>query len=490
MNEYSYFYSCTCSNQFQAMKKWILLCIGWLPAALIAQQIIASEELPLRNDVAYEVIGNLKGKVLLFRDQTTNFEIQAFDEQMKLSWSKDLELDKKTPKVLSIAPFANHFTILYRFRQRNHVVLKAHKYDPAANLKDSVTIKDYGFLFYTPNFEVIQSEDKSKMLVYYVENQQTFHMLAFDAIEIKLLWEQSFTPDEFSFWEEFTQMLISNEGKAYAIISKNRFRAKKENPFFDIHEFSAQGGYKFGVTFQTFSIYDISFAFDNMNTRLTAAGFYAEKNLERAAGYFYLSLSPDAPDTPVMYFEPFDDELVTNLMGKTVENNKGITEIAVKELVLRRDGGLLMIAERNRQLERRLGSNNRVFFDNGTRYIVDYYYDELLVISFHPDGKTHWKTILHKKQYSQDDDGIYSSFFLFKSPGNLRLIYNDEIRYENTVSEYVVYGDGKFDRKSLLSTENLEMRLRFRDATQVSASAVIIPSERRSRLRLVRLEYE
>jgi hypothetical protein len=151
---------------------------------------------------------------------------------------------------------------------------------------------------------------------------------------------------------------------------------------------------------------------------------------------------------------------------------------------------VLMIAERNRQLERRTGSTNRAFFDGGVRYIVDYYYDDMFMVSFNPDGKTHWKTILHKKQYSQDDNGVFSSFFLYKNPTNLRLLFNDEIKYENTVSEYVVNGSGDFERKSLLNTENLELKLRFRDALQVSATEIIVASERRNRLKLVKLQYE
>ena len=52
-------------------------------------------------------------------------------------------------------------------------MLRAARYDPAANLQDTVTLKDYGFLFNTPRFEIVKSEEKSKALIYYVENQQT-----------------------------------------------------------------------------------------------------------------------------------------------------------------------------------------------------------------------------------------------------------------------------------------------------------------------------
>jgi hypothetical protein len=92
---------------------------------------------------------------------------------------------------------------------------------------------------------------------------------------------------------------------------------------------------------------------------------------------------------------------------------------------------------------------------------------------------------LHKKQYSQDDEAIFSSFFLLKSPDRLHFMFNDEIKYENTCSEYVLNPIGEFDRNSLLSTVNQGLRLRFRDAIQISATECLAPSEFRNRLRLV-----
>ncbi|MCB0626438.1 MAG: hypothetical protein KDC43_21590, partial [Saprospiraceae bacterium] len=92
-------------------------------------------------------------------------------------------------------------------------------------------------------------------------------------------------------------------------------------------------------------------------------------------------------------------------------------------------------------------------------------------------------------QYSQDDDAAYSSYFLLKTPYNLRLLFNDEIKYENTVSEYVIQGNGHFDRNAVMSTENQKLRLRFTDAIQVASNALIVPSERRNRLKLVKVTY-
>ncbi|HMO41137.1 MAG TPA: hypothetical protein PKC76_16340 [Saprospiraceae bacterium] len=472
------------------MQKFLTTFLISMPLLLFAQRITISEDIPLRSEVAYEIIGSFKDRILLFRDRVTEFEIQAFNHQMRESWSKKLNLEKRSPKVLGFVASDTDFTLIYRYRDRNHTIVKAHRYDPAANLRDTFTIKDFGFLFYTPNFQLIRSEDKSKVLIYYVENQSVFRAISYDAIKMEVLWEKSFAPENMNFWEDFQQALVTDTGDMYVVLTKNRLRYRKDDHYYEVFQLDGTpqtplryhmpvGGEK--------TTYDVRFVYDNRNDQLVGAGLFSDKNPERAAGYFYIR-SPLGFDSDFLFsFDYFDDEFIASLAGKAADN-KGILEIVVQDVVLRRDGGAVLVCERARELMRAMGSPRAMSM--GVRQIVDHYHDDAFVISIHPDGRTHWRTILYKKQYSQDDNGIYSSFFLFKSPTNIRLLFNDEVRFENTVSEYIVYGNGSFDRKSLMSTANLDLRLRFRDAIQLSSDEVVIPSERRNRLKLVRLQYE
>lgn len=475
------------------MKKyvWILVLSAGLVSPAICQEIIMSEEIPLRSDVSYEILGEFKGRVLLFRDQTNKYEIQGFDQRLRPSWSKILTLDKKNPKVLGSTYSKNDFTLLYHHRDQNQTILKAARFDPGANMIDSTTVKNFGYLFYTPDFEMMVSEDRSKVLVYYVERQVTLHAFVFDAVHFRLLWEKSFAPASFSFWEDFRQMLLDNDGNFHLILEKNKFIARKDGHHYQIISYFGEDAQlvQYNVPLEGKLTYDVRFTYDNLNYQLVAAGLYAEKVNDRASGYFMLKFDPGQSDSHFLKFEQFDDAFVSSMAGKEVDKNRGVSEISIRELVLRRDGGVLMIAERSKEYERRLGAPNRVSFDGIGRFIVDYYYDDIVVVSMHPDGQTHWKAILPKKQYSQDDGGVYSSFFLFKTPGSLRFLFNDEIRFENTVSGYILNSSGAFDRQSLLNTEKLDIRLRFRDALQVSAEEVVIPSERRSRLRLVKIVF-
>jgi len=78
---------------------------------------------------------------------------------------------------------------------------------------------------------------------------------------------------------------------------------------------------------------------------------------------------------------------------------------------------------------------------------------------------------------------------LAKTPAALRVIFNDEIKQSNTVSEYIVSGNGSFEHNTVMNTERKELSLRMRDAVQVAANEIIVPSERRNRLKLVKIVY-
>jgi len=237
--------------------------------------------------------------------------------------------------------------------------------------------------------------------------------------------------------------------------------------------------------------FDMLFEYDNLNDNIVGAGLYSEKNRGRATGYFFLKVSANDTDKIDLDFKPFKDKFVSDFLGKRIKDNKGIPETVVKDIVLRRDGGVIMIAERNKLLERQMSPSARGSYigEDGRGYIVDYHFEDIMMISMHPDGETHWETILPKRQYSQDDDAIFSSFFLLKTPTALRLLFNDDIKYENTVSEYVIRGNGEYDRNSVLSTFNQKIQLRFQDALQVAAKTLVVPSERKSKLRLVKVDF-
>ncbi len=469
----------------------LLWCV--ITFSAFAQTVTVSEAFSLRNDNGYQIIGKLKDRFLLFRDRSNSeYEIQAFDTKLRQSWNKQLEFEKRKTDVLSVINRRNDFVVVYRYRSKGDYYLKVSKYDAGANVKDTATVKIYESRFQAPRTQVEFSDDRSKIVLYHIERGATIEATSFDLKTMQVLWECSFAPEGLSFHSGFRQVVVNNKGDFFYILGRDNRKSAREDHRYEVFVGKAYQNTEsvafFSVPMQEKLSYDGEFVYDNLNDRLIAGGLYSEKNLGRATGYFYLNLNPNNYDSAELYFIRFSDELVSNYTGKKVENNKGVNETRVQEIVLRRDGGMLMILEKNRLYERQLTGVGRGFV-GGERFLVDYHFEEMLALSIHPNGKLHWANVMHKRQYSQDDDAIYSSFFLLKTPSNLRVLFNDEIKSENTVSEYVINGEGESDRNSVMSTSNQKLRLRFRDAQQVGADELLVPSERSNRLKLVRVKY-
>ncbi len=457
--------------------------------ALFAQQITVSEPLTLRSDIAYHILGNQENHVLLFREMTNKFEVQAYDEGMRAKWDKEIVLDRGRPEIVEVISGNGEFEVLYKHRRKGKQFLKMHRYDAAANLRDSATIKMLGSAFFKPTTEIKFSEDKRKALLIDFDRISKFNGTMIDLDSMKVMWEQAYNSDDFFPVRELTEMLVDNRGNAYIVFDKDNRKAARDEHRLEIHACGPNfiDVQKLEIPMNGNLIYDADFKIDNLNQKFICGGLYSEKSLARATGYFYLSAGLPTVTQLNLQFHSFTDEDVAVLLDKKVKKNDGVTQLEVQEVVLRKDGGILLITERVKHNER--GGTNMGRMDRYGNLIVDYYYDNIFIASLHPNGTHHWDEVLHKRQFSQDDEASYSSYFLLKTPSNLRLVFNDEIRNENLVSEYVISPVGTTDRNSVFNTERQELKLRFRDAVQIANNEMIVPSERKNRIKLVRVTY-
>jgi len=475
------------------MQRLIFLFLTILPFVGFTQQVTISEEISIRNDKQYELLGKLKDRFLVFRDKPNEYQIQAYDLNMRLSWDKEIELFGKRVQLVGVVGLEDHFYVFYTHKKKGNYSMRMHKYNAGATLVDSTTIWDYGSRPYSPKPQLKFSENKRKVLIHEFERQTELSTISYDIEERKILWNMKFKPSDFNVYRDIYQWVYNNKGEGLFVIGLDNRKARKESHSYRMYSCLSGNTAPNVITvpMEGHLTYDVRFTYDNVNNKLVAAGLYSEKNRGKANGCFYMKVSLNNPDSPELVYTEFEEEFMLKVMeAKATQEIKGIDNVTIKKIVLRQDGGVLLIAELVKEFERRMATANRGYVgSDGSRYIVDYYNDDLFVLSLHPDGEMHWQSILHKKQYSQDDNAIFSSFFLMKTPSVLRFLFNDDIKNENTVSEYLLNGYGEFDRNSVMSTENQDIQMRFQDAIQIGTGDVIVPSERRYRLRLVKLEF-
>jgi len=467
-----------------------ILCLLMLGNIGFAQEIFVSESRNIRNDDAYAIIGKIDEHILLFIDRADKYELQAYDDEMKEVWTKDINLDSRRAKVLDVSQSGDSFTIVYRHNKRGKILTQAAKFDGKGELiKNDTAHIQPNRGFYSLEDQSI-SEDERFVLIYEFEFNTRIYATVYDLQNMETTWHKVFSTSDIDLERDFVQAIVDNTGTPYFIFSKNNRRTKREENCFYIVSYDSE-------TEQAQEIYvpikelwfDVQFKYDNLNEHMVGAGLFLDKRYTEATGYFYLNFDPKQPDTQHTHFQTFDPKFVVRAIGKETKH-RSIGEVSIQDLILTQDGGVLMIAERNRFYSRTGSTIGNIYAANQAQvFRMDYHFEDILLLAIHPDGKLHWNDVLQKRQFSQDDGARFSSYFLMHTPRNLRFVYNDEIRYKTTVNEYLVGTMGNQQRNSIYNTEVHDVSFLLREGKQIAANEAIIASERRSNLKLARLVY-
>ncbi|MEP6795238.1 MAG: hypothetical protein ABJB16_12990 [Saprospiraceae bacterium] len=469
------------------MKSFFIFLLTIVTFTTFGQSITISEELALRNDYDYTILGWVSGDLLLFRDRGHQFFIQAFDEELHLKWEREIVLSPHRADIIGVVSHPDRINIIYGIRDKGDYYIRHSSFDHSITLVDTMTLGIVENIFITPRVQMVSSEDENKVVVYR-EDGEGLHLISYDLNTRSVLWQNTLKLPGGGFQRDYRSIEVSNSGEFYLTIEPDKFLQKVQS--LDVFS-SLPGAEEFvheTINMGEQQVYDYYTQFDNLHHDLVITGLYSDRNVARAQGFYFVRYQPGIDQT--VHLLPFDESLLSEVNGKEVAISKGLSDFNVQKVALREDGGVVVIAELNKEFSRR--SSLPIRRDNGTfgrGGWVDYYYEDLILFAINPDGTPHWKKVLRKRQYSQDDDAIYSSFFLFKTPARLRFLFNDEIKQENTVGGYEVTGTGYVERKTVFNTDYQRLKLRFKDGIQVAYNECIVPSERNNRLNLVRIQY-
>lgn len=481
-----------------------------IPYAALAQTVTISDEVSIRDHKAYDIFGKMGDHYLFCHKKTNKVEILAFNMQMQKSWNKELKFDHETFKVLRTISDSNSFSIIYHYRKKHENFLRIQKYDAAANMIDSATIVQYSSKFEespsllmtrseeSPNKllkftkfsnRLTYSEDKTKLLIYSFKSKNDIEAISYDLNQKKILWQASFEiennqPSRYDF-----RFILNNKGVMYLAMRKDNIKSKIENHHYLIYRCGAENDdiEVLKLPMESKLTYSFSFRYDNRNQTLVAGGLYAIENKKQPEGYFSIKIPDENFGKYRLIYNKFDNHLVPNLGDKSIKKFEDLKNVYIQDLIVKKDGGMLLMFERIKRYKRRMPKAGR---DDRLRgYITDYDYDNIFIAAIHPDGTPDWNQVLYKKQHSRNDKAFFSSYFLLKRDSELSLIFNDQIKSKTNVSEYVLGNNGEYDRNSVMSTKNLDIKLRFKETVQVAPNELIVPSERKNQLKLVRVKF-
>ena len=293
-------------------------------------------------------------------------------------------------------------------------------------------------------FKLISSEDKSKSVILNFNFKEGLVLRMIDHKQKSVPYIYNIPVDDRKNIKQYISMELSNDGLVYILFEKNNSRYSRDRHEFYLLSFNLKTGEYIEELIPCYDIVtvDLKTVYDNRNEVYNIIGLYSEKDRNRAEGVYHFRKSGIFRDTAnYILLNEFDDyfykELYKDKIKEKLDNHR------IKYIQLTNDGGVILLSEFNKIFSRRSPFQGYGGATANTGAWTDHYVEEVVILSLSPKLDIRWKNILLKKQFSQDDGGVYSSFFLFELPSRFKLIFNDDIKSNNMVSEFELYPTGK-----------------------------------------------
>jgi hypothetical protein len=448
---------------------------------VFSQQVLLSNEETFLSGDTRELLGKLGERILVFNQQgSLRYELEIYNDKLQLLKTRELLFEKQKVDILAALPTGDQFILLYSLFHKLDKLNYIRKYNADGDLLDSMKISEEGNVLDYGYYEPVQSKNEQFLLLARQTTYYSLEMALLDLKNFQVVWFEEKDFPDYMLERDLADISVRDNGEVYLVFEKNNFGWQKAKHFHHIFiilpDNKEMSNLK--VPFNGRLTADFSLVFDQKNDKVIVAGLYAERSFEDAAGHFVYSLRNGLLEKEIVY-TPFSLKLLKSNQTSKRKIKKELSDLHMVDVIVKNDGGLLILAEIRKELTR----------ESARHRYTDYYYEDIFLICTRPDGSLFWNEQIRKYQLSYDDDAKYSSYFLFSTPSLVRLIFNDEIKNENTISEFAFSPLGIGKRKSLFSTDLHRLRLMFSKAIQVSPESFIVPSMADGKYRLVMVSY-
>ena len=505
-----------------------------------------------------KVVGTTPNGFYMLREQTqgnllsngtTKITLEYYNNSMNIKKSNKIALKYKNKKMA----FEDLFLVdgrLYLLSSYNNEAKKLNHLfvqevsrrtlNPRKNLKHlgAIATRNKARI---GRFDSRFSRDSSKILIFnelpYKKKQpERFSLRVFDN-QFDEIWTRNiqlpYNDEKFAV-EEYR---VDNKGNVYllGVIYRDQTRVRRQGkPTYEyvILAYTQDGeeAKEYRVDIDNQFITDLTFRIAD-DGNLVCSGFYSEVGTFSIKGTCFFRLDTQTKQLLNLNFKEFGFEFVTEFMSEKQKEKikaaeqKGkkkrsaeLYQYSLDKLILRSDGGALLIAEQYFVQQRsnfdRFGYGGIGGFGYYNRYDPafrndDYFYNfnDIIVVNIRPNGEIEWATRIPKRQVTSNDGGYFSSYSMSIVRDKLYFVYNEngrnfEEKKENKKNRIYSYNgrnsivalaeirkDGSLHTYPLFSNREADITTRPFICKQIGKKEMLIYGERGRNYKFANLQF-
>ncbi len=432
----------------------------------------------------YEVVGVTGDFTYTYRTNGQEHMLDAFDDSMNKMATVILDFFPTKIYQTRFISYRDKIIVLYQALERNTVIQYAAFLDEKARLRGKPielgSVKTGIFGAMKNYFYTAVSDDKKNILVY------TFNDKA-SGIEFDCKWlddslklvkrsHASFTPEKQA---SSGEVAISNDGTVYlsaytATGAQNNadhfwiLTLKPGDTKFAQHPLQLEG--RFAANGYS--------RIDNVNNKIYFGGFYTNRKNGSYEGIIFAAFNTAKDEYETQKFIPFDAQLRAS--SGLNDRNNAFDNYMVKQLIVKNDGGFVMVSEINYVTSRStyapgIGYYSNFYSPYNTTTVREYHYNDVMAISYDKNGTREWTSLIPKEQYSQEDGGVFSSYLLLNTGGSIGFLYNDFNSRKSRIQLSTIDATGQTQTNSFAVDGNDTPDWLPRKGKQVAGRTLIVP---------------
>ncbi len=449
----------------------------------------------------FEVLGTNRDGIVAMNAGKNSHTIELYSFDMKLKWKKPLSLKEvgfvNIGKIILIEDSA---IVFYTIQYKGMTMLKAAKVDEQLNLiRPSITIDTLATstLLNVPKMNYSVSANKKRFLIYFedlnIADKRSMHAFCVDAL-LNLKWKNAFRSTDFLEPELLTAEL-DDSLLCWFVIGENQVKnLRNDFPYNKIMLMTFNDSsmvFTKTLTEEAGMIFTEPIVRRDFNSnQLILAGLYSDSPGNESDGIFlnrYQNTGAIVADKMIQ----FSADLLINLSGNNPpKRNDGFYFFHPSAMIIKKNSGIIFLTESHSVSTESFNSTGYGNFGGSSSLTVNYYhYNEIVACSISNTDSIEWSQVLHKKQQTESDGGIFSSFALLIAPTELILIYNDFAGGTNVLSAFTMQSDGKVNRTEIFNADKKGLLPLAVAGKQVSPNEMVIPSLKKGYLQYLKILF-